>query len=126
MSIGFTLPLQRGDSGYFEVSHDLLTQIKSNFINLVSTMKGERFSNPTFGCDIHKALFNFNNDDLPNKARESVEEAVARWMPYIELEDFQINTIDADKDRQTARIYMSYRLTEQPNLSDDVLIQILI
>ena len=126
MSIGFTLPLQRGDGGYFEVSNDLLTQIKSNFINLVSTMKGERMSNPEFGCDIHQSVFNFNNDDLPNKARESVEEAVARWMPYIELEKFEIETIDADKERQTARIYMSYRLTEQPNLSDEVLIQILI
>ena len=126
MSIGFTLPLQRGDGGYFEVSNDLLTQIKSNFINLVSTMKGERMSNPTFGCDIHQSIFNFNNDELPNKARESVEEAVARWMPYIELEKFEVETIDADKERQTARIYMSYKLTEQPNLSDDVLIQILI
>ena len=126
MSIGFTLPLQRGDGGYFEVSNDLLTQIKSNFINLVSTMKGERMSNPEFGCDIHQSVFNFNNDELPNKARESVEEAVARWMPYIELEKFEIETIDADKERQTARIYMSYRLTEQPNLSDEVLIQILI
>ena len=126
MSIGFTLPLQRGDGGYFEVSNDLLTQIKSNFINLVSTMKGERMSNPEFGCDIHQSVFNFNNDDLPNKARESVEEAVARWMPYIELEKFEIETIDADKERQTAKIYMSYRLTEQPNLSDEVLIQILI
>ena len=124
--IGFTLPLQRGDGGYFEVSNDLLTQIKSNFINLVSTMKGERMSNPTFGCDIHQSIFNFNNDELPNKARESVEEAVARWMPYIELEKFEVETIDADKERQTARIYMSYKLTEQPNLSDDVLIQILI
>ena len=55
-----------------------------------------------------------------------MEEAVARWMPYIELEKFEIETIDADKERQTARIYMSYRLTEQPNLSDEVLIQILI
>ena len=126
MSIGFTLPLQRGAGGYFEVSNDLLTQIKSNFINLVSTMKGERMSNPEFGCDIHQSVFNFNNDELPNKARESVEEAVARWMPYIELEKFEIETIDADKERQTARIHMSYRLTEQPNLSDEVLIQILI
>ena len=126
MSIGFTLPLRRATGGYFEMSNDLLTQIKSNFINLVSTMKGERMSNPEFGCDIHQSVFNFNNDELPNKARESVEEAVARWMPYIELEKFEVNTIDADKERQTARIYMSYRLTEQPNLSDEVLIQILI
>ena len=126
MSIGFTLPLQRGDGGYFEVSNDLLTQIKSNFINLVSTMKGERMSNPEFGCDIHQSVFNFNNDELPVQARKDVEEAIARWMPYIELEKFEVDTVDADKERQTARIYMSYKLTEQPNLSDEVLIQILI
>ena len=126
MSIGFTLPLQRGDGGYFEVSNDLLTQIKSNFINLVSTMKGERPMNLEFGCDIHKVLFDFNNDELYTEALQTVEEAVARWMPYIELEQFEVETIDADKERQTARIYMSYKLTEQPNLSDDVLIQILI
>ena len=42
------------------------------------------------------------------------------------LRQYEVDTIDADKERQTARIYMSYRLTEQPNLSDEVLNQILI
>ena len=145
MSIGFTLPLQRGDGGYFEVSNDLLTQIKSNFINLVSTMKGERLGNPTFGCDIHNVIFNMNTDELGGftgqhrgsehgrlkqstgpwqSARETIESAVAAEMPYIELEKFEIETIDADKERYTARIYMSYRLTEQPSLTGEVLIQI--
>ena len=124
MSIGFTLPLRRHTGGYFEMSEDLLTQIKSNFINLVSTMKGERMSNPTFGCDIHRVIFNHNDDDLYSEAKRTVEEAVTEWMPYIELEKFEVDTTDADKDRYTARIYMSYRLTEQPNLSDEVLIQI--
>ena len=68
MPIGFTLPLRRADGGYFEMSNDLMTQIKSNFINLVSTMKGERMSNPEFGCDIHQSVFNFNNDDLYEQA----------------------------------------------------------
>ena len=69
MSIGFTLPLQRsngGTGGYFEMSNDLMTQIKSNFINLISTMKGERMANPTFGCDIHEHIFNFNNQKFTN------------------------------------------------------------
>ena len=64
MSIGFTLPLRRADGGYFEMSNDLMTQIKSNFINLVSTMKGERPGNLTFGCDIHQIIFNSNDDDF--------------------------------------------------------------
>ena len=124
MPIGFTLPLRRADGGYFEMSNDLMTQIKSNFINLVSTMKGERPMNPTFGCDIHQIIFNSNDDDLYSEAKRTVEEAVAEWMPYIELENFEISTTDNDKDRNTAKIYMSYRLIETPDLTDEVLIQI--
>ena len=128
MSIGFTLPLRRsmdgGTGGYFEMSNDLMTQIKSNFINLVSTMKGERMSNPEFGCDIHKSIFSFNNTEFYPEAREAVEQAVAQWMPFIQLDQFELETTDGDKDKYRARIYMSYILIEQPNLTDEVLIQI--
>ena len=124
MSIGFTLPLRRSNGGYFEMSNDLMTQIKSNFINLVSTMKGERLSNPEFGCDIHQVIFDMNDTDLYPRAREAVERAVARWMPYIQLDQFEVETTDSQRDKYQAKIYMSYVLTEQPNLTDEVLIQI--
>jgi len=124
MSIGFTLPLRRANGGYFEMSNDLMTQIKSNFINLVSTMKGERLSNPEFGCDIHQVIFDMNDTDLYPRAREAVERAVARWMPYIQLDQFEVETTDSQRDKYQAKIYMSYVLTEQPNLTDEVLIQI--
>ena len=145
-TIGFTLPLQRssgGIGGYFGMSHTVMEQIKSNFINLVSTMKGERLSNPEFGCDIHKSLFNFNDSNLGGftghdrgsehgrlssstgpwiGAREAVEEAVAKYMPFIELDRFEIETTDGDRDRYTVRVYMSYTLTGT-NLSDEALMQ---
>ena len=124
MSIRFTLPLRRANGGYFEMSNDLMTQIKSNFINLVSTMKGERLSNPEFGCDIHQVIFDMNDTDLYPRAREAVERAVARWMPYIQLDQFEVETTDSQRDKYQAKIYMSYVLTEQPNLTDEVLIQI--
>ena len=124
MSIGFTLPLRRANGGYFEMSNDLMTQIKSNFINLVSTMKGERLSNPEFGCDIHQVIFDMNDTDLYPRAREAVERAVARWMPYIQLDQFEVETTDSQRDKYQAKIFMSYVLTEQPNLTDEVLIQI--
>ena len=124
MSIGFTLPLRRANGGYFEMSNDLMTQIKSNFINLVSTMKGERLSKPEFGCDIHQVIFDMNDTDLYPRAREAVERAVARWMPYIQLDQFEVETTDSQRDKYQAKIYMSYVLTEQPNLTDEVLIQI--
>ena len=100
-----------------------MTAIKSNFINLVSTMKGERLGNLTFGCDIHSAIFNMNNTEFYPEAKEAVEKAVAEWMPYIELQEFQIDTTDDDKDRYKARVYMSYILSENPDLQDEVLIE---
>ena len=54
----------------------------------------------------------------------AVETAVADWMPYIKLQDFQVDTNDNDRDRYTAKIYMSYILIEQPNLTDEVVVQI--
>ena len=150
-SIGFTLPMKRSpQGGYFDKSHDMMTQIKSNFINLISTMKGERMSNPEFGCDVHAAVFNFNDDDLGGfagenrgsrsgqgtreeantriassravvhtseqykTARRSIEDAVARWMPFIELDKFEILTTNNDKDNSRTQIYMSYVLVADP------------
>ena len=110
MSIGFTLPLRRANGGYFETSEDVMTAIKSNFINLVSTMKGERLSNPEFGCDIHRSIFNMNNTEFYPEAREAVERAVAEWMPYIQLQEFQIDTTDDDRERQRTR----YELKGEP------------
>lgn len=123
-TIGFTLPLRRANGGYFEQSTTLLEQVKSNFINLVLTIKGERPNNPEFGCDIHGLIFNFNNDDITSQAREAIDNAVQQWMPYITLEDFAVETTDGDRDRHTAKLYIRYRLTENPNLTDEIQITV--
>lgn len=124
MGIGSILPLNLDGGGLSETSLDVLTQIKNNFINLIMTRKGERFNNPEFGCDIHNFVFNFNDGDLEEGVRDAVENAVNRWMPYIELEEVQINNENSNIDKNRFQIYMKYRLSEQPNLSDEVLIQL--
>lgn len=124
MGIGAILPLDLGNGGLSETSNDTLSQIKNNFINLVLTRRGERFSNPNFGCDLQDLLFNFNGEDLQSQALSTVEAAVERWMPYIELEDLQVNNPNESIDSNRYQVYMRYRLSEQPNLSDEVLIQI--
>ena len=57
--IGITLPIQIGNMGYFQQSFDTLVQVKSNFINLILTRKGERVHQPEFGCGIHDYLNNY-------------------------------------------------------------------
>jgi len=122
MDRGFTLPLERGTGGYFQTSETLLEQVKSNFINLILTIPGERFNNPEFGCSIHKLVFD-NNDDFSTKARQSVEDAVEKWMPYLELEEFVFQPNNNDENRHRASMYVKYRLSENPNFNDEVLIQ---
>lgn len=123
MARGFTLPLERGTGGYFQMSETVLEQVKSNFINLILTIPGERFNNPTFGCNIHRLVFDFNNDDFSVNARQSVEDAVERWMPYLQLEEFVFQPNNDDKNNYRASMYVKYRLSENPNFSDEVLIQ---
>lgn len=122
MAIGFTLPLENGKGGYFRTSDTTLEQIKNNFINLILTIPGERFNNPEFGCNIHNLVFDFNNSELQTDIRQVVEESVNRWMPYILLEELVFQPTDDDKDRYRAQMYVKYRLSENPNFSDEVLI----
>lgn len=124
MGIGAILPLNLEGGGLSETSQDTLSQIKNNFINLIMTRPGERFGNPEFGCDIHELVFNFNGESLQNEIEDAVEEAVRRWMPYISLEEVAVDRQTEDVDNNKYRIYMKYRLSEQPTLTDEVLIEL--
>lgn len=122
--IGLTIPITKGTSGYFETSEDILTQVKNNFINLILTVKGERLHNPEFGCDIHKVVFEQNDDTIEDKSRIAVDEAVETWMPYLDLEEFRILNRIEERDRYRIQVYFKYRLTNSPNIFDEVVITI--
>jgi len=110
--------------GYFEASTNTLEQIKSNFINLIMTKKGERVHEPTFGCDLHTIVFEQNDEDMEDKTYEAVQEAVNTWMPFLVLQDFQYLTENpGDIDRNTVRLYVKYGFTFNPNVFDEVVIE---
>lgn len=87
-SVGVVLPISKGNNGYFDVSYDTKTQIKSNIKNLLLTQKGERLMQPDFGSNLKKLIF----EQLTPAALESniesvINEAINRWMPYINIEE---------------------------------------
>ena len=120
--IGITLPLQLGNTGYFEQSFDSLTQVKTNFINLILTRKGERLHQPQFGCCIHEYLFEQLTPDTIDGARRCVIDAVNQWMPFLELLRFELRSTPTD-DQHTLRLYVGYRLTNSPNIEDEIVLQ---
>jgi phage baseplate assembly protein W len=117
--IGVTLPFRRGNTGMFETSITFVQQTKSNFKNLVLTKKGERIHHPDFGCDIWKVAFEQMTDENLDKARLSIVDAVDRWLPYLELINFQISK-NADNDYNKIQIFCSYRFRNNPNVTDSV------
>jgi phage baseplate assembly protein W len=121
-AIGITLPIQIGNMGYFQQAFDTLTQVKSNFINLILTRKGERVHQPEFGCGIHDYLFEQLTPENIEGARLSVVNAVERWMPFLELVQFELNASPNDLDNNRLRLYVGYRLRQNPNIRDTIIL----
>lgn len=112
--LGLPLPLRRGPRGYFSSTTDALENEKSKFINLILTMKGERVGNPTFGCDIHKLLFEQKTADVQDLAKQYVLEAVNQWMPYLILQEIQIINLDTFLNDNSIILYVKYSFINNP------------
>lgn len=121
--IGVVLPLRLGNTGYFEQSFDTLRQVKTNFINLILTKLGERVHQPEFGCCIHEYLFEQLTPENVEGARQCVIDAVNQWMPFLELTRFELRASSADIDRNLLRLYVGYRLTNAPNIEDQIVLE---
>ena len=121
-AIGVTLPLKLGNTGYFQQSFDTLTQVKSNFINLILTRKGERVHQPDFGCGIHDYLFEQLTPENIEGARLSVVDVVEKWMPFLELVQFELNAAPTDLDNNRLQLYVGYRLRKNPNIRDTIIL----
>ena len=124
--IGVTLPFRRGNSGYFESSTEILPQIKSNFKNLIMTRIGERLGQPEFGCRIWEYIFEQWNADTVRGVRDSVIDAVDRWMPFLELLQIDIQSGNDNKaiDNHTINLYVRYRIRENADLEDEIVIPV--
>ena len=115
--IGITLPVRMGQTGMFDQSTTIIQQVHSNFKNLILTKKGERVGQPELGCDLWKILFDELTEDTLENARLAVEDAVDRWLPFIELTDFEITQTDSEN---IINIKCRYRFRQNRNVEDEV------
>ncbi len=112
--IGITLPITNGNTGMFAQSTTVFQQVKSNFKNLILTKKGERLMQPEFGTDLHRILFENITENTLENARLTVVEAVERWMPFLELQQFEVkNPVNGNPHR--IDLSVTYRFRNNPN-----------
>ncbi len=109
VGIGVSIPFTNTDGGLFPITYTTRDQAISNLKNLLLTRKGERLYNATFGTDIQKVLFEPNFDTLKEILIFEIESAVAFWLPYINIESINVETIvavGASKEEHGVRISM--------------------
>jgi phage baseplate assembly protein W len=109
-SVGVTLPLRKGNNGYFEVSYTTKDQIKSNIKSLLLTQKGERLMQPTFGSDLRRYLFEPISSNLDSFIEDSITEAINTWMPYVTVESIIYDTSNDLKDMNRIDLELKYSL----------------
>ena len=79
---------------------------------ILSTAKGERAMRPDFGCGLHDLLFALNNDFTAARVAATVEDALSRFEPRIELIDVKV---DRDLDGERLLIDIDYRVIATNN-----------
>jgi len=103
--IGLMLPIQDGNSGYFDQSTDTFTAMRMNIINLIRTRPGERRMNPTFGCRLWNVVFEPNDSFISDKVSKIIKEDVSKWIPGVSVTDVQVNSLENDQSVDLRDIY---------------------
>ena len=88
--IGLTLPIQNGDGGFFNQTIYTLEQVKNNIRNLLSTKKGERRMQPTFGHSLNNFVFDPNDTTLIQRVKQSLTTDINFWIPVTTIDNIDV------------------------------------
>jgi phage baseplate assembly protein W len=110
---GITLPVKRGNTGFFEQAFTSFEQAKSNLKNLLSTARGERIMQPEFGTGLHQVLFEQMTDEFEEKLQTTITESVNFWLPYITIKDIEVEMTDEMKDMHQAKLKIQFTVGNQ-------------
>ena len=108
-AVGITLPIQRGNDGYFAQSFRTFDQVRSNLKNLLLTKKGERILQPEFGSGLHDLLFNPATEKFEEDLETTINESVAKWLPYVIVEDINIDISKEQTDNNQAKVSLKFK-----------------
>jgi phage baseplate assembly protein W len=95
VAVGIKLPFSQTNGRLFDLSYSTEEQALSNLKNLILTKQSERIMQPLFGTNLQKALFEPDDDLLKLSISNSIEQAVSFWLPYISINELNIETVVA-------------------------------
>ncbi len=123
--LGIGINKTSDSNGVFATNYTTLTQAKDNLKNLILTKKGERLMQPEFGCDVWLVLFEQISEGIIEDRIESyITDAVSIWLPYLNIDEIVFDYDDNDIDNNRITLDIKFSLTNNPNLSESVTINV--
>ena len=116
--IGLKLPFNRGKSGLFPQTETTLEQAGSNIKNLLLTAKGERIMQPNFGSRLRELLFEQYTEDLTERIKQEIQEAMSIWLPYIDIA--KVDIIEDETNPNQTKVDLDFSLNYEPNRFDSI------
>ena len=91
--VGIITPLKEGnnDEGLLAMTYDVGFQMKNNLRDLLMTNWGERVGRYDYGANLQPLVTEYENgaEQFDSEAMQRIMNAVQKWMPYVELENFE-------------------------------------
>jgi phage baseplate assembly protein W len=116
--IGLKLPFTRDRAGLFGTTENTLEQSGHNIKNLLLTAKGERVMQPDFGSNLRTLLFEQYTEDLTDRIKEEIQEAMSTWLPYIVISSVSI--IEDETNPNQTKVDLDFSLNYEPNRFDSI------
>ncbi len=106
--IGLVTPMRisKTQKDIFEMNYDIQDQISDNFRNLILTNHGERLGIQDFGANLSPLLFSLTGGSFEQEVMKRIKSATSKFLPYIELETFEINYDNRDTEKGFATVAM--------------------
>jgi phage baseplate assembly protein W len=115
-TIGVGFPFKDSTDGdYLQLNTTVSQEIKSNFIHLLMTTKGERYFLPQFGTNLRQYLFDPQGQELDEEIRKEISDAALMFMPNVKIKNINIThygdgDIISDMQKYTITISIDYSI----------------
>ena len=125
--IGIKTPVRLGvdNSGLLQMHKEMASQISDNLRNLIATQHGERFGLHDFGGNLKELAFELSTGKSEVEAMRRIRKTVLKYMPYVELDQFETFTMGSDNSSVAqvgVRLYYKIPSLNISNKAIDVVI----
>lgn len=118
-ALGMKYPIVSGQQGYFEQTYESMENEKTKLKNLMNTIEGERYMQPSFGLSLHKYLFEPITAIIQSKIETDVKRKIEFWLPNLIINDLLVDIV-TDVDRNRINVSIDFSLKSIPSEYDVV------